>query len=76
MEQFGSSLTLFLSLLVEAMPFLILGVLVSGLLLLFVDERKLIALFPKHPLLGLCQAASLVFCFPCVNVAMSLWPDG
>ena len=74
MEQFGSGLTLFLSLLVEAMPFLILGVLVSGLLLLFVDERKLIALFPKNPLLGALSGSLFGFLFPvceCGNVPVA-----
>ena len=74
MEQFGSGLTLFLSLLVEAMPFLILGVLVSGLLLLFVDERKLIALFPKNPLLGALAGSLFGFLFPvceCGNVPVA-----
>ena len=74
MEQFGSGLTLFLSLLVEAMPFLIMGVLVSGLLLLFVDERKLIALFPKHPLWGALAGSLFGFLFPvceCGNVPVA-----
>ena len=50
--QLNNAFTLFLSLLVEAFPFLLLGVLFSGLLLFFVDERKLLRLFPKHPVLG------------------------
>jgi uncharacterized protein len=51
-QQLNNAFTLFLSLLVEAMPFLLLGVLFSGLLLLFVNEGQLVAKMPKNPLLG------------------------
>jgi uncharacterized protein len=74
MSEFGSALTLFLSLLVEAIPFLILGVLVSGILLFFVDEQKLIRLMPKHPLLGALMGGILGFLFPvceCGNVPVA-----
>jgi uncharacterized protein len=52
MEQLNNAFTLFLSLLVEAIPFLLLGVLLSSVLLIFIDERWLIAHLPKHPVLG------------------------
>lgn len=74
MSQFGSGLTLFLSLMVEAMPFLIFGVLVSGVLLLFVNERQLITLFPKNPLLGALSGSLFGFLFPvceCGNVPVA-----
>ena len=64
MNQLNIAFTLFLSLLVEAMPFLLLGVLFSGLLLLFVDERKLIAKLPKNPLLGALIGSMVGFLFP------------
>ncbi|MGF1601569.1 MAG: permease [Thermosynechococcaceae cyanobacterium] len=74
MKQFGSALTLFFGLLAEAMPFLIFGVLVSGLLLLFIDEQKLITLFPKNPLLGALSGSLFGFLFPvceCGNVPVA-----
>lgn len=74
MNQLNHALTLFLSLLVEAIPFLLLGVLFSGLLLLFVDERKLVALLPKHPLLGAFVGSCVGFLFPvceCGNVPVA-----
>ncbi|MCM1982668.1 permease [Lyngbya confervoides] len=74
METFRSSLTLFLGLLVEAIPFLILGVLVSGLLLFFVDEQKLINLLPQHPFLGALAGSLIGFLFPvceCGNVPVA-----
>lgn len=74
MDRINSGLTLFFSLLVEAMPFLLLGVLFSSALLLFVDERKLIAAVPKNPFLG-ALAGSLIGClFPvceCGNVPVA-----
>ncbi|WP_299490726.1 permease [Acaryochloris sp. IP29b_bin.137] len=74
MSQFGSGLTLFLSLMVEAMPFLIFGVLVSGILLLFVNEQQLIAMFPKNPFLGALSGSLFGFLFPvceCGNVPVA-----
>lgn len=73
-QQLNNAFTLFLSLLVEAMPFLLLGVLFSGLLLLFVDERQLMAKMPKHPLLGALMGSSIGFLFPvceCGNVPVA-----
>ncbi len=56
------------------MPFLILGVLFSSALLLFVDERRLIAITPRNPLLA-ALIGSLIGCvFPvceCGNVPVA-----
>jgi len=74
MNQLSNGFTLFLSLLVEAFPFLLLGVLSSGLLLLFVDERKLIATLPQNPLLGALAGSVIGFLFPvceCGNVPVA-----
>ncbi|OIP77545.1 MAG: hypothetical protein AUK48_03885 [Oscillatoriales cyanobacterium CG2_30_44_21] len=74
MNQLISAFTLFLSLLVEAIPFLLMGVLLSGALLVFVDERKLIELLPKNPLLGAFAGSVLGFMFPvceCGNVPVA-----
>lgn len=73
-QQLNNAFTLFLSLLVEAMPFLLLGVLFSGLLLLFVDERQLVAKMPKNPLLGALVGSSIGFLFPvceCGNIPVA-----
>jgi uncharacterized protein len=74
MEQFNSAFTLFLSLLVEAMPFLLLGVVLSGLLLFFVDERKLLKLVPQNPVLGAFMGSCIGFLLPvceCGNVPVA-----
>ena len=74
MNQLNNAFTLFLSLLVEAIPFLLLGVLLSGLLLFFIDERKLIAALPQNPLLGAIVGSCGGFLFPvceCGNVPVA-----
>src|SRR6476469_5507899 len=74
MNQLNSAFTLFLSLLVEAIPFLLLGVLFSGLLQFFVEERRLLALLPKNPLLGALVGSCIGFLFPvceCGNVPVA-----
>lgn len=73
-QQINNAFTLFLSLLVEAMPFLLLGVLFSGLLLLWVDERKLVAKLPKNPLIGAFVGSMVGFLFPvceCGNIPVA-----
>ena len=73
-SQLNNGFTLFLSLLVEAMPFLLLGVLFSSLLLFFVEERKLVDIMPKNPLLGALFGSMIGFLFPvceCGNVPVA-----
>jgi uncharacterized membrane protein YraQ (UPF0718 family) len=76
MSQLNQGLTLFLSLLVEATPFLLLGVAFSSLLAVLVDERKLIAYTPKIPCWRRFLVAYLAAYFPCVNVATCPWRGG
>jgi uncharacterized membrane protein YraQ (UPF0718 family) len=73
-NQLNSAFTLFLSLLVEAVPFLLLGVLFSGLLLFFVDERQLVRWMPKNPFLGAMVGSAIGFLFPvceCGNIPVA-----
>ena len=74
MVQIHNAFTLFLSLLVEAMPFLLIGVLLSSSLLFLIDERKLITKLPKNPLLGAVVGSCIGFLFPvceCGNVPVA-----
>lgn len=74
MTQINNALTLFFSLMVEAVPFLIIGVLFSSALLLFVDERKLVSATPKNPLLAAFVGSLIGFLFPvceCGNVPVA-----
>ena len=73
-NQLNNAFTLFLSLLVEAMPFLLLGVIFSGILQWFIDERKLIKYLPRNPLLGAFVGSLIGFLFPvceCGNVPVA-----
>jgi hypothetical protein len=72
--QLNSAFTLFLSLLVEAFPFLLLGVLFSALLQFFVDERKLVKWMPRNAFLGALFGSCIGFLFPvceCGNVPVA-----
>ncbi|MEL6221121.1 MAG: permease [Cyanobacteria bacterium J06626_14] len=69
-----NALTLFFSLMVEAMPFLLIGVLFSSALLLFVDERQLVKAMPQNPILGALAGSLFGFLFPvceCGNVPVA-----
>jgi len=73
-NQFQSGFTLFLSLLVEAFPFLLLGILLSSVLLLLIDEQALIERMPRSPLLGAFVGSCIGFLFPvceCGNVPVA-----
>lgn len=74
MTKIYNAFTLFLSLLVEAMPFLLLGVLLSSSLIFFLDERKLIDKLPQNPFVGAIVGSLIGFCFPvceCGNVPVA-----
>ncbi len=74
MTQLHQAFTIFLSLLVEAIPFLTIGVLLSSAILIFSDEKKLIATLPRHPILGALMGSVVGFLFPvceCGNVPVA-----
>lgn len=74
MSQLSSGFTLFMSLLVEALPFLLLGVFLSSALLIWVDEQQLITRMPRNPLLGSFVGSCVGFLFPvceCGNVPVA-----
>ncbi len=74
MVQLNTGFTLFLSLLVEAFPFLLIGVAFSSLLMSFVDERALIGILPKNALLGAIAGSLAGLVFPvceCGNVPVA-----
>ncbi len=74
MEHFNSAFTLFLSLMVEAIPFLLIGVFFSGILTFFVSERQLLRWMPKNPLLGSLFGSCIGFLFPvceCGNIPVA-----
>ncbi|MEC4893230.1 MAG: permease [Oscillatoria sp. PMC 1051.18] len=56
--------TLFLSLLFEAIPFLLLGIIVSSFLLVFASDRVISARLPNHPLWGAIFGSCLGLILP------------
>ncbi len=56
--------TLFLSIVVQALPFLVLGVGLSGILAVFVDERQIIRFLPKQRWASSVVGGTLGFLFP------------
>jgi len=74
MNQLSNSFTLFLSLIVEAFPFLLMGVILSSLLLLYIDDTRLLQSLPKNPILGALMGSLVGFLFPvceCGNVPVA-----
>jgi len=66
--------TIFLGILVEATPFLLLGVAVSALVHVFVTEDALLKFVPKNPVLSLIPALGVGMLMPvceCGNVAVA-----
>lgn len=62
--------TLFLSIILEAFPFVLLGVLVSALLQMFVSEQTIRRLTPKNPVLGIIFACVAGLIFPLCECGM------
>ncbi|MDP4551102.1 permease [Alkalihalobacillus macyae] len=61
---------IFISILLEAIPFVLLGVFVSALIQSFVSEEALQKVLPKHAYLGLVSAALLGAVFPVCECAI------
>lgn len=62
--------TSFLGILLEALPFVLVGALLSSLLHLFVSERTLRRWMPKHPVPGILFACLLGLVFPVCECGM------
>ncbi|MEM8602282.1 MAG: permease [Cyanobacteria bacterium P01_H01_bin.121] len=74
MSSLLSAFTLFMSLLVEAFPFLLIGVLLSSALRFLVDERTFVRWLPQNPLAGALAGSTFGFLFPaceCGNVPVA-----
>jgi uncharacterized protein len=62
--------TIFLSIIFEAAPFLMLGVLISSLLQVSISEERLRRIIPKNPVIGLLVASLLGVLFPVCECGM------
>ncbi|WP_260115465.1 permease [Paenibacillus hexagrammi] len=62
--------TMFISLILEAIPFVLAGVVLSSFLQVFVSEKRIQRLIPKHPLAGILFATLLGVIFPFCECGM------
>ncbi len=62
--------TIFLSIFLEAIPFILLGVIVAAVLNVFVKEEMIARFIPKNPFLGLIFACFLGVIFPLCECGM------
>ncbi|NLJ31472.1 MAG: hypothetical protein GX424_07735 [Clostridiales bacterium] len=63
--------TAFLGILIQALPFLLIGIFVSSLLQLFTTDEQLARLFLRHPALSFPAAALLGIFFPVCDCGMA-----
>ncbi|MEK0315186.1 permease [Cohnella sp. 56] len=62
--------TLFVGILLEALPFILIGVLIAALLHVFVTDEMIRRFIPRHPVLGILTAAVLGIVFPICECGM------
>lgn len=65
---------IFLAIVVQSLPFIVLGVLISGLFRHFLSHKTLMRYLPKKPLLGCLSGSALGFFFPvceCGNIPVA-----
>lgn len=62
--------TMLISILLEALPYLLLGVLVSSFVQVFVPDGWIRRLIPRHPALGVLAACALGIAFPMCECGM------
>lgn len=65
---------IFLGIIIEAFPFVILGVLISGFIRVYINPKRLMRLLPKNPLLGCMAGSTIGFFFPvceCGNIPVA-----
>jgi uncharacterized protein len=63
-ELFLQMNTIFISILIEALPFILLGVLISGIIQIFVTEEMMARIIPKNKILAVFSAAFIGAIFP------------
>lgn len=63
-DRLQTFVTIFLSIFIEAVPFLLAGSLVSGFISVFVDQQLLDRFTPRQPILAALMGASLGLVFP------------
>ncbi|NOU99822.1 permease [Paenibacillus sp. LMG 31457] len=62
--------TMFISIILEAMPFILIGVIISAVLQVFVSDQAIQRIIPKNPILGIITASILGIIFPICECGM------
>jgi len=62
--------TMFISIILEAIPFILVGVVLSSILQIFVTEQMIQRMIPRNPLLGILFACLLGIIFPVCECGM------
>jgi hypothetical protein len=62
--------TIFASIVLEALPFMLFGALVGGLIEAFVSRERMAGLLPRRPLATICVAAAMGLVFPVCECAV------
>ncbi|URZ00458.1 permease [Clostridium felsineum] len=65
-----SFVTIFISIILEALPFIIIGVFLSSLIQVFISEETLARIIPKNTVLGILFAATVGLIFPVCDCAI------
>ncbi len=74
LEEYSDLIIIFLSILIEALPFVLIGVAISAVIHLYLSEDLVKRLLPRNRLLGLLPAALMGLIFPlceCGNVLIA-----
>ncbi|MFF2907190.1 permease [Paenibacillus sp. NPDC057934] len=61
---------MFVSIIIEAMPFILIGVIISALLEVFVSEGTIKRMIPRNPVLGIITASVIGIIFPICECGM------
>jgi len=67
---YGALATIFASIVLEALPFMLFGALVGGLIEAFVSRERMSALLPRSSLAAICVAAAMGLVFPVCECAV------
>ncbi|RKP53997.1 permease [Cohnella endophytica] len=62
--------SVFISIILEAMPFILIGVFISALIQVFVSDQMIQRVIPKNPILGIITASVLGIIFPLCECGM------
>ncbi len=63
--------TIFISILIQALPFILIGVFVSSFLQVYISDERIIGLFTRYRGIGFVIAILLGVCFPVCDCAMA-----